>query len=875
VECCSETMATVSKPPSRPIDMEGAAGGYPAALSVASRRHPLLEKASFEQLHRNEVVECRPHVLHFGGFQIHKEHSQVLRIINISRSSLRLAVIGPSTPWFKMEFDKKGLLAPGMSDDITITFTPHEWRYYYDTVKIFCGDQAENLVVPIHAYPSANDIVLPRIIDFGKVAIGTAKSKKIPLSCKIPIQFEYEITVKEAHPDFEITPLTGVIPADGAIDVMVTFLPTRHRTARTELVFNIAQFDFEPVSVTVVGCSLPDLHKDAILQDNQLQKTLAETSAIQDDMMSRMGTLKTKRNRNPLENKLPVHVQEEGDREMDHGPGKVKVPPRTDQEATNFVLNQTVGKRPLKDMISFINEQRQNLENRRRKAEAAKELAATGSVVEQEEEDDDDVQAIELRFEMQFREVDKYDKDKELKSMIAIGEDLLSESDIAKANQNRQRRHETLFTSKISSDRDRVQSVLSQDAVAVPNSFRPALNPHWDENRNDMFSLRLQVIDRLVRAGSKQLMRVRARKNVYTLAEAMRAAGVTDRSSCKAWVDAENKAAAASGGQSGADQEVAEEEDDTATAAMEMVDFPPGFILPLQIPTAQSLMSKEDVQPVEVTPLDNFEEFKLALVQPRLDFKVLHYEKYMPPPPAAYMRSCGDRPRLSAALEEFSVRGIRGDAFDGAEEPIDMPASCLLPPQHERISLLVPSTECRTFVSFPEFTECDFEYRLAKEVPLLEPLKTEALLPPNLKSLEYPWLSTWRPSRRLREPFEHFDPLPCSFVEAGGALGPRLGGDPGGERLAFLPVGGHARDLPSDTDSDEREDFQMPVPGDELYEATMQRMKGPLPDSEQWHKERLAEERLQKQCDASGKVVRERMRELNKDLDYRNKLFLG
>ena len=71
-----------------------------------------------------------------------------------------------------------------MSDDITITFTPHEWRYYYDTVKIFCGDQAENLVVPIHAYPSANDIVLPRIIDFGKVAIGTAKSKKIPLSCK-------------------------------------------------------------------------------------------------------------------------------------------------------------------------------------------------------------------------------------------------------------------------------------------------------------------------------------------------------------------------------------------------------------------------------------------------------------------------------------------------------------------------------------------------------------------------------------------------------------------------------------------------------------------------------------------------------------------
>jgi len=866
-------MATIIKPPSAPR-LEG---GYPAPpMGPSSRRHPLLEKGSFEQLHRNEVIETRPHVLHFGGFQIHKEHSQVLRILNISSASMRLTVIGPSTPYFQMKFDKKGLLAPGMSEDITVSFTPHEWRYYYDTVKVFCGDKAENLVVPIHAYPSANDIALPRIVDFGRVAIGTAKSKKIPLSCKIPIQFEFDITVVEAHPDFEITPGNGVIPADGGTEINITYMPTRHCTARAELKFNIAQFDFEPVAVTVVGSCAPDLHKEDILRENQLQNTLAETQGIQDDMLSRMGTLKTKRNRKPLEHIMPTMPTEEGDREMDHLSVKVKVPPRTDQEATNFILNQVPGKRPLKDMISFINEQRENLDNRRRKAEAAKALASTGSVVEQEEEDDGDIQAMELRFEMQYREVDQQDKDKELKSMISIGEDQLTQVEVDQANEARSRRFKGLLSGKISNDRERYQSILSQDAVAVPNAFRPALAPHWDENRNDMFSIRLQVIDRLVRAGSKQLMRVRARKNLEVLAEAMRAAGVTDRANCRAWVDAENKASAA-GGKSSPDEAAADDEgvDAAMDAIMEMVDFPPGFVLPLQIPTAQSLMSKEDVQPVEVMPLDNFDEFKPVLIQPRLDFKVLQYEKCLLPPAAAYMRPCDNRPRLVAALEELSVRGIRGDAFDGAEEPIDMPASCVLPPEHERISLLVPSTECRTFVSFPDFTECDFEYRLAKEVPLLEPLKTEPLLPPNLKSLEYPWLSTWRPKRRLPEPFEHFDPLPCFFVEGGGPLGPRLGGDPGGERLSFLPVGGHPRDLPSDTDSDEREDFQMPVPGDELYELTMQRMKGPLPDSEQWHKERLAEERLQKQCDVGGKVVRERLQELNKDLDYRHKVFLG
>ena len=30
---------------------------------------------------------------------------------------------------------------------------------------------------PIHAYPSANDIVLPRIIDFGAIAIGTSAAQ--------------------------------------------------------------------------------------------------------------------------------------------------------------------------------------------------------------------------------------------------------------------------------------------------------------------------------------------------------------------------------------------------------------------------------------------------------------------------------------------------------------------------------------------------------------------------------------------------------------------------------------------------------------------------------------------------------------------------
>lgn len=116
--------------------------------------------------------------------------------------------------------------------------------------------------------------------------------------------------------------------------------------------------------------------------------------------------------------------------------------------------------------------------------------------------------------------------------------------------------------------------------------------------------------------------------------------------------------------------------------------------------------------------------------------------------------------------------------------------------------------------------------------------------------------------------------MPGFFVEAGGRHGPPLGSDAGGERLSFLPVGGYSRDIPSDTDSDEREDFQMPAPDEEAYDSAQKRMGATLV-AELWEKERQEEERLGAECAQNSCVVRQKLCELNKDLDYRNKLYLG
>ena len=52
----------------------------------------------------------------------------------------------------------------------------------------------------------------------------------------------------------------------------------------------------------------------------------------------------------------------------------------------------------------------------------------------------------------------------------------------------------------------------------MPNSPKLALNPLWDEYSNNMFQMRLQVIDRFVCAGSKILLRVRNSSSVHSSA---------------------------------------------------------------------------------------------------------------------------------------------------------------------------------------------------------------------------------------------------------------------------------------------------------------------------------------------------------------------
>eukprot|EP01052_Picozoa_sp_SAG31_P009723 SAG31_NODE_517_length_14689_cov_5.110487_14_plen_103_part_00 len=90
-------------------------------------------------------------------------------------------------------------------------------------------------MVPCHGYPVMNEIQLPKRIDFGTCPINDIKFRTIDLACKTPINFEFEITVLEPHPEITIGPLRGIVPALGSAAIEVRYQPTTFRTASAKL----------------------------------------------------------------------------------------------------------------------------------------------------------------------------------------------------------------------------------------------------------------------------------------------------------------------------------------------------------------------------------------------------------------------------------------------------------------------------------------------------------------------------------------------------------------------------------------------------------------------------------------------------------------
>lgn len=112
------------------------------------------------------------------GYEINKVNSLKIKILNKATIPQRIHVLPLESNNFSFSMNKKGLIPSGMSEEITISFKPTEYKYFYDSLRI--NTDTENILLPIHAYPVLDREnlrnVFPRLIDFGTILIGTTNT---------------------------------------------------------------------------------------------------------------------------------------------------------------------------------------------------------------------------------------------------------------------------------------------------------------------------------------------------------------------------------------------------------------------------------------------------------------------------------------------------------------------------------------------------------------------------------------------------------------------------------------------------------------------------------------------------------------------------
>jgi len=226
-------------------------------------RNTILEKEEFKDVGYNQSKswEIRPAILHFGGFKVGQVLKKTVHLMNASSVSQRLHILPPTTPNFKIFYNKKGVVAPGMTQPVTVVFEPKEYRYHYDFFRLHKGNN-DNVVIPFHGYPVMNKFIFPEKIDFGHVPLAKKASKIIPLQCEVPIAFEYEIKVNKDHKDIKIYPLKGVIPASGVMEIHIDCVPQSFGTKTAEISVCLEQFNCQPITCQIQAYSQVNYYRE-------------------------------------------------------------------------------------------------------------------------------------------------------------------------------------------------------------------------------------------------------------------------------------------------------------------------------------------------------------------------------------------------------------------------------------------------------------------------------------------------------------------------------------------------------------------------------------------------------------------------------------
>lgn len=521
------------------------------------------------------ILYAQPASVHFGGFALDQTYQQRIFVHNNSAKPVRLQYTMPSKSFFRAAFaqERKPFVSAGLGEELIVTFKPTAFQYHYDCIQVRCEEVAYasntdtvllgKCLIPIHAYPVLNEVKFPTRMDFGVVPLGDIGRKHFDLSCSVPIEFEYELELAKMHPSFTIFPLRGRIPANGAARIELEFRPLLYATASAEIVLHVSQMGFAPMKCLLAGSSSSDSQPPTVAasEDSSLPKspTSQRRNHSSSSSSPQRSPSKSQRSATTASDDKPRKRGTNKDEESESAPpdlekiGTLEIPADlSSMSSVNFMLTQQPGKLKPKDLKKAVEANREM--KKRQKEEQAKlsasntsgdavsergssstlasPMALTFHVLVREEENflkraEVSRQIKEMFFAQELSDMDQMEKELEFQShKIHVGQELLTPQQVAFLRQiremntlelerrQRERMRNQFSTVAFNTRTQPTPEVPNPPCAMLPAHFVPAYAPDFKTYKNDLWTRRKRVVQKLVRGISTCILRVRAQRRL-------------------------------------------------------------------------------------------------------------------------------------------------------------------------------------------------------------------------------------------------------------------------------------------------------------------------------------------------------------------------
>lgn len=173
-----------------------------------------------------DFLRVVPDTIRFAGYKTGETIIRKLTLSTTSVHSLRMNISTDFSSDFELIMNKKGKIASGLSQEITITFSPKTYKLYLG--KLVIMTELGKIIVPVEAYPVLNPklcLEFSKIIDFKKCEINQFCVIKKRILSISQTDFDFEFFLSKVIEDFQINPIKGTVFGNQSLEIQIMFAP--------------------------------------------------------------------------------------------------------------------------------------------------------------------------------------------------------------------------------------------------------------------------------------------------------------------------------------------------------------------------------------------------------------------------------------------------------------------------------------------------------------------------------------------------------------------------------------------------------------------------------------------------------------------------